>query len=97
MACLGGSRPPPFYISKSGVPILCSKFKHREPFYKRRAGLHGWRAGDFQNVPIALAPRTFVPNFCKHSHGLGAVPFEHAVLGLVPRAFASTFCKSFTD
>eukprot|EP00959_Pyramimonas_sp_CCMP1952_P000346 6716-Pyramimonas_sp.AAC.1 len=59
-------------------------------------GLHGWRAGRFQNVALASAPRAIVPNMCKSFVDGGRLLFK---MWISPyhRAHLSRVYNSFKD
>ena len=69
-----------------------SSLKVYDPAARRVQKLDGWRAGGFQDVALAVAPRPFVFNVSNnYAGGRGGV-----ALALAPRPFVSNVSKSYT-
>eukprot|EP00959_Pyramimonas_sp_CCMP1952_P291957 6106276-Pyramimonas_sp.AAC.1 len=78
------------WFSKCG-----SRLSAAHTCFQNSQELHGLRVDGFQNVVLALAPRTFIVKM-QQLHGLRAGGFQNVVLALAPRTFVLNMCKSFT-
>eukprot|EP00959_Pyramimonas_sp_CCMP1952_P288128 6025390-Pyramimonas_sp.AAC.1 len=59
--------------------------------------LQGWRAGGFQHVALALAPRTSVFEISNSYKDGGRVVFKNVTLALAPRTFVFEVSNNHRD